>query len=286
MDGSSNLTDDGGDFLVELPLACESYAEPVARGDLPAEVVEASGLVTSRFDPNVLWLNNDSGDGPNLYAVNAFSGDLVATLSLVGVSARDWEDISRGPCGPDDPERSCLYIGDIGDNNLARDSVQIYRVEEPDPYDGDVLTEDFEVMSASYPGGARNAEALVVDLDERVWVLTKDGGGSFEVMGGTFEEADVEMESFGVHVLMGGAGTVTAADYLPAVNRLLVRTYGSVIEYRLPDGRGMDDLSTVEQLLVPSKTEIQGEAVTYADDQGYWHVSEGNQPPLWFVGCE
>ena len=285
-DGTVDVVNDDGDSGVVPPLACESYAAPTAGGDLPVEVTEASGLVVSRFDPDVLWINNDSGDGPSLYAVNALTGELVATLTLTGITARDWEDISRGPCGPDDNEQSCLFIGDIGDNNLVRDAVQIYRIEEPDPWAGDVLTEDFATMIASYPGGSRNAEALVVDSDEQVWVLTKDNDGSFEVMGGRFQETDVEMETYGVQRLMGDTGTVTAADYNPNANRLLIRTYGSAIEYRFPDGIGLDDLSAAEQLLVPSQAEIQGESIGYALGVGYWHVSEGNQPPIWFVGCE
>src|SRR5688572_7607336 len=89
---------------------------------LPDELRESSGLVISRTQPGVLWSHNDSGDGPSIYAID-MSGRLLAKFRIEGADARDWEDISRGPCpAAMVPEKApgpveCLYMADTGDNN-------------------------------------------------------------------------------------------------------------------------------------------------------------------------
>ena len=48
-------------------------------GAVPDELRESSGLAISRTQPGVLWSHNDSGDGPNLYAID-ISGKLLASV--------------------------------------------------------------------------------------------------------------------------------------------------------------------------------------------------------------
>ena len=91
-------------------------------------LVEISGLAASRTVPGVLWANNDSGDGPRVYALSA-AGELLGTYDLAGAEAIDWEDIAVGP-GPD-PSLHYVYVGDIGQNGGLRDQVEVYRVPEP-----------------------------------------------------------------------------------------------------------------------------------------------------------
>ena len=94
-------------------------------GTLPPILAESSGLAVSRTQPGVYWSHNDSGDGPNLYAIDA-SGRLLATFQIGGAEARDWEDMASGPCiGDLAPAGAaappvCLYLADIGDNDRVR----------------------------------------------------------------------------------------------------------------------------------------------------------------------
>src|SRR5262245_318230 len=103
---------------------------------LPDELRESSGLAISRTQPGVLWSHDDSGDGPNLYAID-MSARLLAEFKLEGADARDWEDISAGPCpavmAPQTAgaRSECLYVADTGDNNQVRPDVAIYIVVEP-----------------------------------------------------------------------------------------------------------------------------------------------------------
>ncbi len=48
-----------------------------------------------------------------------------------GASCVDYEDISIGP-GPNGSSYPHLYIGDVGNNGMDRDTLQIYRFPEPD----------------------------------------------------------------------------------------------------------------------------------------------------------
>src|ERR1700742_2093879 len=95
----------------------QTYGSPAKLATVknPA-VTESSGLVASRTTPGAYWTHNDSGDGPFIYAFDT-RGDSFGTFRVSGAEARDWEDIAAGP-GPQ-PNRSYLYIGDIGDNNAV-----------------------------------------------------------------------------------------------------------------------------------------------------------------------
>ena len=59
--------------------------------------LESSGLAISRTQPACSGSHNDSGDGPSLYAID-ISGKLLGTVPVANAMARDWEDISAGPC--------------------------------------------------------------------------------------------------------------------------------------------------------------------------------------------
>lgn len=104
-------------------LGCAEYAEPVARGSLPDGLTEISGLAMAST-PGVLWMHNDSGAGPTLFAVDIDSGALLATVTLTVEFAWDWEDMAAGPCEFGDADR-CLYVGDVGDNAEARTAIGV-----------------------------------------------------------------------------------------------------------------------------------------------------------------
>ena len=77
---------------------------------------EISGMAPSLRHPGVLWLHNDSSGGPRLYAVDSRTCRTVATITVRGARARDWEGLASGR---DNRGRPVLWIGDIGDNRGA-----------------------------------------------------------------------------------------------------------------------------------------------------------------------
>jgi len=130
-------------------------------GTLP----EASGLALSRRSPDVLWSMNDSDD-PAVTALST-TGEVKGRVHVTGASVRDWEALGVGPC----LGRSCLYIGDIGDDGAKRMQVTIYRV--PEPGANDAATAPADAFVFAYPDKAHDAEALFVTADQSLFMITK-----------------------------------------------------------------------------------------------------------------
>lgn len=132
---------------------------------LPAVARESSGLALGRDRPGLLWTHNDRGNEPELYAVDT-GGLLVQTVRLPE-AAVDWEDIEVAAC----PGGSCLYVGDIGDNDSLRDHITIYRL--PEPAEGALGAADIVALRARYPEGPRDAESLFVLPSGDIFIVTK-----------------------------------------------------------------------------------------------------------------
>ena len=59
-------------------------------------ITESSGLVASSVSDEWFFTHNDSGDDARFYVVDR-GGRTLATHTLPGVDASDWEDLARGP---------------------------------------------------------------------------------------------------------------------------------------------------------------------------------------------
>ncbi|MFQ3670670.1 MAG: hypothetical protein SNJ84_04355 [Verrucomicrobiia bacterium] len=136
------------------------------------ELTEISGMAASRLRADTVWVVNDSGHGPRVYAIDR-QGRSLGSAEVGEASNRDWEDLAsfvwRG--------RSYLAIADIGDNRGRRSRVSIYIVPEP-RFKGGRVAEGRVVpvrtVVFTYPDGPRDAEGLGVDVQrERFVVLSK-----------------------------------------------------------------------------------------------------------------
>src|SRR5688572_27521892 len=78
--------------------------------------MEFSGIVKSRSDKNVFWIQNDSGDQPRVFAIDS-TGNFYQSaryrnyegISIAGATNVDWEDITMDNKGN-------LVIADVGNN--------------------------------------------------------------------------------------------------------------------------------------------------------------------------
>lgn len=134
-----------------------------------AGVSEASGIAVDRRVPGRLWTHNDSGE-PILFALDE-RGSVTGQLRVAGATVEDWEAVAAGRCATG----SCLYIGDIGDNDATRDHVTVYRVPEPDAAAD--TSAPAEAFHATYPDGPHDAEALLIAPDGRIHIVTKGNSG-------------------------------------------------------------------------------------------------------------
>lgn len=268
---------------------------------IDGRVTETSGVVASRIHAGTLWIHNDSGSEPELFAVNE-SGSVLGTYRLNGAEALDWEDIAIGPGSR--RNRSDLFVGDIGSNFRDRDHVTVYRVAEPvdAPNGTTVRISDVEELRLRYPGGSVDAEAMLVDpLTGDLYILTKEDGFS-RVMRAPREslraDADIVLEhvasfdvgpAYPVDLSRGRIapasplpGTlVTGADISPDGSTILVRTYQEVLAFTRDLRRPMETAFSYAPCIAPQRDELQGEAIGFAaDGSAYFTIGEVLAAPV------
>ena len=254
-------------------------------------------MAVSRSNRNVFWVHNDSGDQPRVYAVSG-TGRMLATYTLEGAAAVDWEDMGIGPA-PDGG--SYLYLADIGDNNARRASIRIYRVAEP-RVDGDQApvtstlggVADFEFV---YSDGARDAEGFFVDpLTGDFYVVTKRED-NIRVYRSSAPRAG-ERNTFERTVTLPFT-LATGADISADGLQVLIRRYSldpreaarAATYWRRADA----SVSLAQLLSQPGEAvalvqEVQGEAIAFAPDgRGFYTATERvsmPQAPLTFYPPE
>jgi hypothetical protein len=234
---------------------------------------ELSGLVRSPSQPDLLWSHDDSGSGPVLYGLRS-DGRIAARPTVTGAQAVDWEDIAAGP-GP------LLYIGDIGDNDRERASIDVYRVREPRL--GDAATAPAQRLRLRYPDGPHDAETLLVDpVRHDLVVVTKALGGAAAYSTSARRPAGSMTTLDGPH-RVAGVVFATGGDVSADGRIVAVRGYGSVAVWQR---RGREPLSTtVARRPCVSPTSLlpegQGEAIALErHGRSFMTVAEGTPAVL------
>ncbi|HEU4693388.1 MAG TPA: hypothetical protein VFS23_33725 [Vicinamibacterales bacterium] len=260
-------------------------------GAVPDELRESSGVVVSRTQPGVLWSHNDSGDGPNLYAID-ITGRLLARFSITNAMARDWEDISSGPCPanvaaaqPAQPS-GCLYIADTGDNTEVRREVTIYIVAEPRVGGSDASpTVTARSLNFRYAEGPTDAEAIAVRPNGDITIVSKGRKGKidfFILTADTVTRALASGETVAARY-NGNTGIppedrtgrlATSAAVSPDGMTLAVRTYYEIYFYGLVNERGETRWRDLERPCALGDAEPQGEAIDFLDESTLLITSE------------
>jgi hypothetical protein len=190
-----------------------------------------------------------------------------ATCAITGtrtsdIDPSDPEDLARGPGGS-------LWVGDTGDNDLRRSSVAVIVL----PARGEA-----QLHRLTYPDGAHDAEALLVDAAGRPVVVTKDAGPA-----GVYR-SEVPPDGLGPTPLVrvgtvslpgsdtaggpiGGLGSRVVTGAAASVDGQVValRTYTDAWLYRVPDGDIVAALAGTP-VRVPLPGEPQGEAIAFGPD--------------------
>ncbi len=260
-------------------------------GAVPDELRESSGVVVSRTQPGVLWSHNDSGDGPNLYAID-ITGRLLARFTITNAMARDWEDISSGPCPADvaaaQPAQpsGCLYIADTGDNTEVRREVTIYIVAEPRVGGSDASpTVTARSLNFRYAEGPTDAEAIAVRPNGDITIVSKGRKGKidfFILTADTVTRALASGETVTARY-NGNTGIppedrtgrlATSAAVSPDGVTLAVRTYYEIYFYGLVNERGETRWRDLERPCALGDAEPQGEAIDFLDESTLLITSE------------
>ncbi len=286
--GAGGAAASGGNGGGNGPASCAgTYSPPTEIPVAEPALLEASGIVSSRRNPGVLWLHNDSGDTARLFAVGV-DGAALGVLDLPGVEAHDFEDIAAAPCP--DGSGPCLWVADLGNNDLKRDDLALLAVAEPAvdakvPFGAATASKVWRFPVAYPKGVAINAEAIVVAPDgSAVWAFEKVDAPTARIFGAKTplsESTPTVLEQVG-SVLAPGVAVkngvmITGADLHPSGGRLLVRVYTGVYEYRLAPGQWPAHLDQAERVTIAlgPLSEKQGEAIAYDEaGTGVWTISE------------
>lgn len=252
------------------------------------ELLETSGIVVSRTDPEILWVHNDAGDVPRVFALNR-AGETIGTASW-DADRGDMEDIATGYSEDGTPE---LWIGSIGNNDFVRPAIYLYWFDEPiipggDPVDQTIT--DFDTLTLTYPDPPQNCETLMVDPVTRdIYFVTKDTDGYSDVYRKRAPHLDGEEAvlehvaalAFGQGSLAGGP-TTTAGEFSPDGAWIVVRTYDSTAYIWRRDGSGtVDDAFATEPCPIAMPSEAQGEAVCFdTEGDALLSVSETLYQPI------
>jgi hypothetical protein len=259
-----------------------SPAQPSAGGDgqtprcAPAaalasipELPEGSGLAASRTTPGRFWAHNDSGDAV-LFALDT-NGRVAGRLQLDGAAVDDWEAVAVGPC----PSGSCIYVGDVGDNDAERTRITVYRLAEPADVTGSASVTD--AFHATYPDGAHDAEALLIAPDGRLHVVTKGDTGTVALYRFPVElqrATTMRLERVGPPHPQGNKDRITDGAVSPDGRWVVLRTRDTLMVYRATDfltGRWRE----AGRVPLAPLAEPQGEGVTFAADNSLYLMSEG-----------
>lgn len=236
-----------------------------------AGLSEASGLAVSRRAPGRLWTHNDSGR-PVVFSLDA-RGSVTGQVGLSGAAVEDWEAIAVGPCGGG----SCLYIGDIGDNEARRNRITVYALPEPAAASGSASVAD--VFHARYPDGAHDAETLLVDGNGRLYVVTKGETGPVAIYrfpAKLQSGATMPLERVG-GVMPGrpdAESRITDGSVSPDGQWAVLRTRSTLTFYRAADLLN-GHWRAAQRLELTSLKEPQGEGVALGADSIVFLAGEG-----------
>lgn len=234
-------------------------------------LAEVSGMAVLGGD---LWVIEDQSS--SLYRLDdgcrvAEVLDLAPRLLDRKVKLVDVEDLAAGVDG-------WLWLADTGGNRVdgGRHTVQVTGYNP--------TTDRIKHLRLEYPSGTHDVEAMLVGLDGRAVLVTKQDDGPatvFSTPGALLDGTRQALVREGT-VALGGEGASTAERLVTggavAGNGIHValRTYAAAWEYDAPDGDIAQAIVTGTPRRVPLPASRQGEALTYdTAGTGFLATTEG-----------
>lgn len=244
-------------------------------------VDEPSGMVVSPSHEGVYWVHGDSGTPAALFSV-ASDGKVTGRLDVEGAQNIDWEDLTLDDEGH-------LWIGDIGNNNSARDDLRLYRVSEPSSVDASMSAAVEVEIPFVYPDQEPNvrnwdAESLVFAKGS-LYLLTKHREDTrtvlYRVPSLEGSSQPLELERI-AEMDVGGAersygGMTTAADVSPDGKHLAILTYHSLFVLSIPSEGANLFGETVAVIDFNQAATAQCEALTWIDNETIRFSNEGGR---------
>ncbi|MEO5681547.1 MAG: hypothetical protein ABIQ88_02840 [Chitinophagaceae bacterium] len=246
-----------------------SYENTPLAYPLTTLVSEASGIADSKINTGYLWVQEDSGNPPQLYLLN-HAATTVKKIYIKGAVNRDWEDIALAS-GPD-AAKKYLYIAEIGDNDAIHTSSSFYRLEEPAAATDTVRA--YDIINFTYADGPRDAEAFLVDdLTKDIYIISKREAQS-RVYRISYPYSTTVMNT-AVFVQTLPYNAVVSAAAGNDGKSIIIKTYQALYYYSRIAGETMAQTLQKEFKNLGYQLEPQGESVGFAlDNSGFYTLSE------------
>jgi hypothetical protein len=137
----------------------------------------------------------------------------------------DTEALSLGPC-PGKDSISCLYLGDIGDNDVKRKSIEIAVVDEVRSFSPTVKARSR--LKLLYPDGPHDAESMAVHPNGDIYILTKENPARLYKA-----NPNAVLQTLTPVITLQPGGRPTDMAISDDGTRLLVLTYMDAVEYSI-----------------------------------------------------
>ncbi|MBC6447606.1 hypothetical protein [Actinokineospora xionganensis] len=239
-------------------------------------------------DKRVGELSGLVADGDRWYAVN--DGGTKSTVYVLTKECRV-ERVINGPTDPFDVEDlargadGTFWLADTGDNDKKRETVALISLTP----DGKT-----KLHRLTYPDGAHDTEALLLDRSGTPYLITKNPFGRGDIyrpVAAITSPGPTALEKVGSVQLTStdtkggpvnptiGSVVVTGAASNPDGTVVAVRTYTDAYLYAVPDGDLLAAFKS-EPVRIPLPEEKQGEAIGLEPDGTLVSASEGVGQPI------
>ena len=230
---------------------------------------EISGLAFSHKHPNLIYVHTDSGGDPAVYLLDSMGKEL-GVIQLEGVKNRDWEDIAVGP-GPGG--KPYVFVAEIGDNAAIHGEICIIRFPEPNTLTAKTTVKP-EVLRLTYPGGARDAETLMVDpISSDLFIVSKrdDKNSLYRVPQSAFSKGKSTLEK--LHNL--DFTSSVAGDIARDGSKILIKNYFTIYYWERKTGESIPQALQRVPKRLPYVPEPQGEAIGFnPSGNSFFTISE------------
>nr|WP_287938520.1 hypothetical protein [Algoriphagus sp.] len=230
---------------------------------------EISGLAFSQKHPNLIYVHTDSGGEAAVYLLDSLGKEL-GVIELEGVKNRDWEDIAVGP-GPGG--KPYVFVAEIGDNAAIHSEICIIRFPEPNSITANSTVKP-EVLRLTYPGGARDAETLMVDpISGDLFIVSKrdDKNTLYRVPQSAFSKGKATLEK--LHNL--DFTSSVAGDISSDGSKILIKNYFTIYYWERKTGESIPQALQRVPKRLPYVPEPQGEAIGFnPSGNSFFTISE------------
>lgn len=245
---------------------------------------EISGIAASGIFDDIYYTHNDSGDTSRFFAVTP-QGKLISTFYFpenTGIISRDLdlEDIAVGK-GPK-PDKSYVYVGDVGDNFYVRPYITIYRFEEKSSWLKDTVNHVVpSELLLTYPDGINDTETLMIDpIEDLIYIVNKrtDSIGIYTTPL-HFKNNEKRVLTLRTKIFFTGIKPfkyITAGDISKDGTKILLKSYQKVYYWQRKGNEPAWQTMRRKPMELPYAMQRQGEAIGFnPDGSGYYTTSEG-----------